>query len=121
MRKTFILMTGLLFLGTVTSIGSTEDAFALDPCVDSAFDAMNKMLNFTTEQIGSFTIENNKDIVVNGCVDPRSCWNFADNTSQQNLTYKTPGNSYADDFEIWNWLFEYCMDGLYAPAILVGC
>lgn len=109
MRKIFIFMTVLLFLGSASSISATKDTFALDPCVDSAFDAMEEMLNFTTEQMGLFTIENSKDIVVNGCVDSRSCWRFADNTSQQNLTYKTPGNSYADDFEIWNWLFEYCM------------
>lgn len=69
----------------------------------------------------SFTIEKSESIVVNKCVDARACWDFADNTSHQNILYKTIENSYAEDYEIWAWYFDYCMDGLWAPAILVGC
>lgn len=47
-------MTGLLFLGTVTSIGSTVEVLILNSCIDSTFDAMEEMLDlgFDTEQAG---------------------------------------------------------------------
>lgn len=62
-----------------------------------------------------------KNYQYNSCVDPYACWDFADNASQQNVTYQTIENSYADDYEIWLWHYEYCLDGLWAPAVLIGC
>lgn len=50
-------------------------------------------------------------------VDAGACWNFADTFSQDNYGWDT--NSYEENFEIWAWHYDYCMDGLWAPALYV--
>lgn len=54
MKNSLILMATFLFLGSTTSKGASVDVVALDPCVESAFDAMEEMLDFsfTPEQAG---------------------------------------------------------------------
>lgn len=53
-------------------------------------------------------------------VDSHACWRFADNESQNNYNYEISTNTYEEDFRIWEWYYEYCMDGLWAPAVIVG-
>lgn len=77
------------------------------------------VLMFLMLSMGSFTME--KSIIVNGCPDPYACWNMADYYSQQNYIYNTIQSSYAQDYDIWVWHYDYCMDGLWGPAINVNC
>lgn len=49
-------------------------------------------------------------------VDVYACWNFADDQSEQDWYY---GNSYEEQYEVWSWYYDYCMDGLWAPAVYV--
>ena len=70
----------------------------------------------------AFFVLSSSSFTTNPCINPYDCWDFADTTQDMwGSDLGAPILTASEEYAMWEWLFDYCIDGLYAPVIPVNC